>query len=391
METLTEFLISDFMPHGHCYFWRPDILWTHVLSDAGIAIAYFCIPAILLYYLFKKRPQRIPFWWVLILFAAFIYLCGITHIIGIVTIWTPIYIVEGWLKAATAIVSIITAITLIPLVPKALTLRSAEELETVNKALNEEIEHRDRVQRKLHTTVNALKNSNQELEDITSITAHDLQAPLRRMISFTDALRSKLENAGNIDEEAARLLKTIEQNGLRMRQNLDDVLNFGTINAQISEQSSVDISEILKQVIEHFGDAQEAGDIDFEIGDMPVVETSAQVIHHTIFNLLDNSIKYRHPDRKLKITIRCEQLQDNNQQQWKFIFSDNGIGIASDQSSKVFKLFSRLHDNKQYPGNGVGLATVKKMLDGLGGRIWVDSDQAEGCSFHFIIPARRTE
>src|ERR1044071_769602 len=120
VRTMLDWLFErDFMPHGHCYFWRPDILWTHVISDGLIALAYFSIPVTLIY--FVRRRRDLPFPWILLLFAAFILLCGTTHILGIITVWKPIYALDGATKVVTACVSVVTAIALVPLVPMALT------------------------------------------------------------------------------------------------------------------------------------------------------------------------------------------------------------------------------------------------------------------------------
>ncbi len=380
MDTLRDLLSNDFMPHGHCYFWRPDILWTHVLGDAAIAAAYFCIPAILLYFLFKKRPQGIPFWWVLILFAAFIYLCGVTHIFGIITVWEPVYVIEGWLKVATAIVSVVTAIALIPLVPKALSLKSPEELARANTALSNEIRERDRVQR-------ALEISNQELEDITSITAHDLQAPLRRMITFTDLLRDKLSGNGGNPEELTEIMDSIVRNGQNMRQHLEDVITFSTISRFGAESSAVDVGKLLREITDNLGKLGSSGEIEFIIDEMPVIHTSRQVLYHTFHNLLDNAIKYRARDRKLVIHIHAEKAQTHEgQTEWVFSVKDNGIGIEPEHSDKIFKLFGRLHSKEAYPGSGIGLATVKKLLLNQGGRIWLNSALDEGSCFSFSLP-----
>lgn len=106
------------MPHGHCFLWRPDILWIHVLSDAIIFLAYMLIPITLLVLLFRRH--HLPNKWILLMFSLFITFCGISHLMEIITIWIPIYGWAGIVKAATAAVSIATAILFIPLVPKAI-------------------------------------------------------------------------------------------------------------------------------------------------------------------------------------------------------------------------------------------------------------------------------
>jgi two-component sensor histidine kinase len=156
LPMLQRLIETDFMPHGYCYLWLPEILWLHVFSDGLIALAYFLIPISL--FTFVLRRREIPFPWMFLMFAAFITACGLTHVMGIWTIWQPDYGVEGLVKFGTALVSIATALTLIPLIPKALALRSPSELETVNRALAEEVaEHR--------ATSAALHRARAELED----------------------------------------------------------------------------------------------------------------------------------------------------------------------------------------------------------------------------------
>lgn len=112
------------MPHGHCYYWRPEIQWLHVLSDSLIAISYYSIPLTLFY--FVRRRRDLPFNWMFLMFAAFILLCGTTHLLEIWSVWHGTYRFTGLVKLATGLVSVVTAIQLFPLVPKALAMPSAE-------------------------------------------------------------------------------------------------------------------------------------------------------------------------------------------------------------------------------------------------------------------------
>jgi hypothetical protein len=125
------FNYSNFMPHGHCYLWKPEILWLHVLSDLIISIAYFSIPITLLTLIYKRK--KFPLKWLISLFAAFILLCGTTHILGIITQWVPIYVIQGFFKLATAIVSIATAFAIFPILPSL--LEGAEKIGKENKDL----------------------------------------------------------------------------------------------------------------------------------------------------------------------------------------------------------------------------------------------------------------
>lgn len=121
------------MPHGYCFLWVPEILWTHIISDFTIALAYFLISLTLFYLIFKRRS--IPFSWVFVLFSLFIFLCGLTHLVSLLTIWYPFYGLEAAVKLITAAVSIATAFMLFPLIPKLLALfnRYVSDIEKSNE------------------------------------------------------------------------------------------------------------------------------------------------------------------------------------------------------------------------------------------------------------------
>jgi PAS domain S-box-containing protein len=121
---------GSYMPHGHCYLWQPGVLWLHVVADALIAASYLAIPAIL-YYFVKRRRHEIPYWWMPVLFGSFILLCGTTHALGIWTIWNPDYRLDGAVKLVTGLVSAGTAVSLAWLMPQVLLLQTPAQLQRV--------------------------------------------------------------------------------------------------------------------------------------------------------------------------------------------------------------------------------------------------------------------
>ena len=124
---------SGFLPHGQCLLWESGLIWLHVIADSAIVLAYYSIPFILAN--FVRKRVDLSFGWMLHLFSAFIFACGTTHLMGIWTLWQPVYFVEGLTKVATAVLSIVTAILLVRLVPQALTWPSPAQLEKVNEEL----------------------------------------------------------------------------------------------------------------------------------------------------------------------------------------------------------------------------------------------------------------
>lgn len=129
MSDILDVILSDqFMPHGYCFLWRPELVWLHVLADLMIAISYFAIPVTILI-IMRKRKSKIPFAWVFWMFAAFIFCCGLTHLIEMIAIWKPIYYIEGLIKVLTAAISLATAIVMFPLIP--ILMQRFEELDTI--------------------------------------------------------------------------------------------------------------------------------------------------------------------------------------------------------------------------------------------------------------------
>lgn len=131
MMDIWDSIFSDqFMPHGYCFLWRPELVWLHAVADVIIALAYFAIPITILI-LLKQRKSAIPYPWVFWMFAAFIFMCGITHLVELVSIWKPAYYLEGLLKVLTAAISLATAIVMFPLIP--VLIQRFEELDKLMK------------------------------------------------------------------------------------------------------------------------------------------------------------------------------------------------------------------------------------------------------------------
>lgn len=369
---------KDFMPHGHCYFWRPDILWTHVLSDGIIALAYFSIPVTLVYFLNKRTD--FPFRGVIALFAAFIILCGTTHILGIITVWKPIYAIDGLVKAATALVSIATALVIIPLVPIALSMRSPAELEAANQLLVQEIDRRRETEQRLETAVEKLHRSNEELEQFASIASHDLQSPLRSIVNFTQLLKRNVE--GKLDKDTEEFLGFIEAGGKRMQSLITDLLQVARVNKDLPDMTVVSMNQILASVREQLSLSLREAGASLEVTDLPDVPGHEGQLTQLLQNLIGNATKYVAAGVKPVIRISATREQD----EWHFVVADNGIGIPAKHLASVFVIFQRLHLDDQYSGSGIGLAICKKVVERHQGRIWVTSEVGKGSEFHFTLP-----
>jgi PAS domain S-box-containing protein len=155
LALLPNFLSSDFIPHGHCYLWKPQLVGLHLVSDLLIALAYYSIPLMLVFFVRKRRD--VPFSWMFLLFGGFIVACGTTHIMAVWTLWHPNYWLSGFIKAITAGISAYTAVQLLPLIPQALALPSPAQLEEANCQLAKEISDRIAAESKLQQALQQLQ------------------------------------------------------------------------------------------------------------------------------------------------------------------------------------------------------------------------------------------
>lgn len=372
-------LQNGFMPHGFCYQWRPDILWMHVVSDAVVALAYFSIPLTLIYFLRHRRD--IPFRWLIGLFAAFIILCGLTHVFGIWTVWQPVYGLEGLVKAMTALVSIFTAMALVPIIPEALKLRSPAELEAANRQLEAEVESRRAAERRLEEVVENLYRSNEELEQFAYIASHDLQAPLRTVVSFSGLLQQ--ECRGRLGPNADEYCQFIVDGGVRMQALINDLLQLSRVNRDTALPAPVSMGEALGDASRQLqGMIRDRGAV-IEAGTLPVVMGNPVQLSQLLQNLLANAIKYQPAGQTPCIRISADRRGDD----WHFVIEDNGIGIPEKHLQTIFEIFRRLHTDDQYPGTGIGLSLCKKIVARHGGRIWAESEPGRGSRFHFTLRA----
>ncbi|RZI45031.1 bifunctional diguanylate cyclase/phosphodiesterase [Herbaspirillum sp. HC18] len=201
MDTLSQIFSGEgFMPHGHCYLWTPALLWTYVVSDTSIGIAFYSIPMALTYFVRKRTDLR--FNWIFKLFSLFILYCGTTHLLSVWTIWHPDYWLDATITALTAIVSVITAIVLWPLIPKALKLPSMEQLQEAVRLLEKEVGERKAVETQL-----ALLNETLE-QRVDARTRELLEANQR--LEAEIASRKNMERALHAEKERAQVtLKSI--------------------------------------------------------------------------------------------------------------------------------------------------------------------------------------
>ncbi|HEX4871056.1 MAG TPA: ATP-binding protein [Nevskiaceae bacterium] len=374
MDLLSDFLTGGrYLPHGVCFLRDSNLLWLHVTSNAVIALAYYMIPVALVFFLRGLR-MRISFQWAIGLFAAFIVLCGTGHIVDIITLWQPVYWLQGTLRAVTAVVSIATAICIIPLVPRLLQMRSPEELEQANRRLREEIRKREQAEADLRRSLEELKRAVQELEQFAYITSHDLQAPLRNVSGFSQLLLRRYRD--KLGGDAAEFLGFIDQGVRHMQALINDLLALSRVGRNQSQFEKRPLREAVDRALQVLAPAIDAAQARVEIGELPVVEAEHNLLTQLFQNLVGNALKFQTPGEQPRISIDATETADH----WLIRVRDNGIGIPQDQLKSIFAVFRRLHAADAYEGTGIGLSICQRIAQHHGGEIWAESDPVEGGS-----------
>jgi signal transduction histidine kinase len=380
-QFLTRLFTSDFMPHGHCFFWRPEILWLHVFSDFAIGLAYYLIPFAL--FKFVKRRKDLAFNWMFLLFGVFILACGTTHFMNIWTMWHGTYRLDGMVKLVTAMASILTAILLYPLIPKALALRSPAELEIQVRERTQELREANRnlktLSRKLEDYNEEILNSNRELEQFAYVASHDLQEPLRTVSNFVDLLAQK--GSDKFSDVEKEYIQFALEGAERAQLLIQDLLDFSRVGGKGKALVKTDMTNVVHDAVLNLQTKIEDTRAEIRSTPLPTIYAEPSQMLQVFQNLLSNALKYR-SERPLVIEISAEERPE----EWVFSVADNGIGIDPEFHDKVFALFKRLHSQKDYEGTGIGLAICKKITDCHRGRIWIESELGKGARFRFAIP-----
>ena len=378
MNSLTDYFSSEnFMPHGHCYLWEPALLWLHVVSDTLIALAYFTIPVTLIY--FVKRRTDLQFHWMFTFFAIFILACGVSHVMEIWTVWHPDYWLAGLIKAITAIASIPTAYLLAKLMPLALALPSPAALAASNAQLRIEIDDRVRIEQLLGQKNLELAALNEELRAFSYSVSHDLRAPLRSMDGFSLALLEDYDT--QLDTNGKDALQRIRLASQRMGRLIDDLLRLSQVGRTEFQNGHLDLTALCTGIAALL--EQEAPDrqVQWQIQDHMQIWGDRALLQVALQNLIENAWKFTGKTENPQIRIgTIEQAEKTI-----YFIADNGAGFDMANKEKIFGTFQRLHLASDFPGTGIGLALVQRVVQRHHGRIWAEASVGQGATFYFCV------
>ncbi|MFC1431911.1 ATP-binding protein [Streptacidiphilus sp. N1-3] len=256
----------------------------------------------------------------------------------------------------------------------------AADVEGMRRRLAEELVFADRARQLLDDQAADLRRSNAELEQFAYVASHDLQEPLRKVASFCQLLQRRY--ADKLDERADQYIAFAVDGANRMQTLINDLLAFSRVGRVNTSYAAVDLGEILDRTLDAVALAVEESGAEITHDPLPTLTVDPTQMGMLLQNLITNAIKFRAPDRPPRIHVSAERGEDL----WRFAVTDNGIGISPEYADRVFVIFQRLHTRDAYPGNGIGLAMCKKIVEYHGGTIEVDPDRASGTRISFTLP-----
>ena len=390
LNYIRELLDAErFAPHGYCLLWQPELIWTHVISDALIGTAYFSIPVALAYFLTKRRD--VQFSWVAWMFAIFIMACGVTHFFAIWTLWNPDYGPEALVKAGTAAASVFTAVALWPLLPKAIALPSPAQLQRANDDLVLRIAERDSALLALHRETEErlraeeMLRQAQKMEAVGQLTggmAHDFN----NMLTIVLANLEKARRSAPENEQLQRSIANATTGAERAAELTDRLLSFA--RKQPLQASQHDPNAIVAGMEALLGRT---------LGEQTEIETSLAAnvwpvlvdrnqMESAVLNLAVNAQQAMPQGGKLTLLTRnvAEVIGPSPGPGVLIEVRDTGVGMNDDAKARAFEPFYTTKSLGE--GTGLGLSQVYGFITQSNGHVEIESDLGKGTSIRIYLP-----
>jgi PAS domain S-box-containing protein len=240
-----------------------------------------------------------------------------------------------------------------------------------------------------------LEIRNKELEQFAYVSHHDLQEPLRKILTFSDMV--KLESYDRLTEPSRKRLDKVMDAAHRMRMALTDVLNFASLSKE-EQFTPVALNEVLANVHSDLELLLAEKNANLYSEELPIINAVQGQMHQLLYNLVNNALKFSKAGQAPIINITCRALStkeiselsqlEHGKPYYEITIKDNGIGFHQEDSDKIFEIFQRLHSKHAYEGTGIGLALCRKIVLNHGGLIWAEGKDAEGATFKIVLPAK---
>jgi signal transduction histidine kinase len=257
-------------------------------------------------------------------------------------------------------------------------------LQEAIQSLQKEISERRRAEEALKEKTEELARSNRDLEQFAYVTSHDLQEPLRMVTSYVQLLARRYK--GKLDSDADEFIGFAVDGATHMWKLINDLLSYSRVGMRGKELEPTECEMVLNQSLNNLKVAIEEKGAVVTHDPLPTVIADSPQLGQLFQNLIGNAIKFQGNEAP-----RIHVSASRNGNGWTFSVRDNGMGIAPEYAERIFIIFQRLHNRKEYPGTGIGLAICKKIVEWHGGRIWVESEVGKGATFYFTLPASKGE
>ena len=259
------------------------------------------------------------------------------------------------------------------------------ELYHRNRDLEAEVGERRRIEASLREYSTELARSNAELEQFAYVASHDLQAPLRGIIGFAQLLQRRLDQqlGSALDADCREYLQFIDDSANHLRAIIRDLLEFSRAGRSGVASQPFSLETALGQALSELEPVLRTTGAIVRSGELPQAMGEVTQITQLLRNLIDNAIKYIAPGVVPRVAVTAQ----SSAEEVCVSVADNGIGIPAEHRERIFQIFQRLHALEDYPGTGVGLAICRKVVERLGGRLWVECPPEGGSVFRFTLPA----
>uniref|UniRef100_Q07RK2 histidine kinase n=1 Tax=Rhodopseudomonas palustris (strain BisA53) TaxID=316055 RepID=Q07RK2_RHOP5 len=397
MSLFTRILDSSmYSPHGICLLWEPELIWLHVVSDSLIAVAYFSIPVCILYIWWKRTDFK--YRWIAWPFFAFIVSCGLTHVLAIVTLWTPIYGIEGLVKAATAAASLFTAVVLWRMLPDMLLMPTLAQMQTARQALKSQTQQiRNAEQalqrfRDIEATEPQIRQA-QKMEAVGQLTggiAHDFNNLLTVITGSVEELAHSLKDRPHL----AGIVEMIDQAASRGAALTAQLLAFARM--QPLSPSAVDVNDLILRAVRMLRRTLgETVEIEVVLADgLPTALVDESQLETAMLNLALNARDAMAGAGLITIetaTARMVEAQPDRYPDlapgWYVVIAllDNGRGIAAEDLGKVVEPFFTTKEVGK--GTGLGLSMVYGFAKQSNGHLVIESTPGKGTKVSLFLPA----